>query len=138
MDVAPRILFVDDAPERLAGLASRDAIMATATEARTVLEAFSKLREKGPWDIIFLDRDMGEERTMDPYPYEPSGEDVANLLASGEFQWKPRLVVVHSMNFNRAKLMVEILRKANIRTMRIPFTVLVSSPLMNLWREAGW
>jgi hypothetical protein len=42
------------------------------------------------------------------------------------------------MNFERAKLIVAILRKANIRTMRIPFTVLVNSPLLNLWREAGW
>jgi CheY-like chemotaxis protein len=138
MAVTPRILFVDDAPERLAGLASRDAVMATAAEASTVLEALNKLREHGPWDIIFLDRDMGEDRVMDPYPHEPSGEDIAYLLAGAELQWKPRLVVVHSMNFERAKLIVAILRKANIRTMRIPFTVLVNSPLINLWREAGW
>lgn len=133
-----KILFVDDCPERLEALQSLNREMAGVVPALTVCDALNKLRDDGPWDVVFLDRDMGEERVMDPYPYEPSGEDVAYAIANGSLGWKPKLVVVHSLNFDRARLMLETLKKGNIRHARIPFTDLIQYPLNNLWGELGW
>jgi len=138
MKTLGKVLFVDDAPERLEALKLLNHEMRTVVAAETVATALNQLRENGPWDVVFLDRDMGEERVMDPYPYEPSGEDVAFALADGSLGWKPKLVIVHSLNFDRAKLMMETLKKGNIRTWRVPFTDLIRYPLGNIWIEVGW
>lgn len=121
-----RVLVVDDMPDRLGAMIS-DGVLVTKqiTYAPNALRAICLLGEE-KFDVVFLDHDLetylGER--------ELTGQDVARTLASLPPEFRPKHVVIHSMNFPGARAIEAILREAGIDHTRIPLTAFVNwSPL---------
>jgi CheY-like chemotaxis protein len=66
------------------------------------------------YDVIFLDHDLNEE--------EFTGADVACYIANEmPEEMRPKMVWIHSMNPVGASNIESIIRKAGIKTRRVPF-----------------
>ena len=109
---APRVLFLDDFPERSAEFL---AVVPHGHWVETAADCIARLAEG--WDIVFLDHDLGGEIFVDPRQ-EDTGSGVvrwvvANRPAVGRF-------VVHSLNEAAAVQMVADLRAAGYPADYVP------------------
>jgi hypothetical protein len=122
-----KILVLDDDEIRLKAFSKK-----YGSEARVALAsdfpAFKRfLVEEGPWDIVFLDHDLGLTAIDDACfktvhgcqePY--NGKDAVNLLVDVADPNRTE-VFVHSWNIGEAIRMTELLDEAGFACHRVPF-----------------
>lgn len=99
-----RILILDDKINRLDMF--RKKLMGPHTEIITVKkswECINELRKNGPWDLCFLDHDLGINNG--------NGMDVANWLEQNQNK-NPGKTVVHSFNSYAGISMSKIIKNA--------------------------
>lgn len=77
-----RILFVDDLRKP-----NYDEWECSVSISKTYINAIQRLKEEGPFDIIDLDHDLGEEKT---------GYDIAKYIVENNIPIKA--FTIHSMN----------------------------------------
>ena len=79
--------------------------------------------EQGPWDVAFLDHDLGLERqgTKDTTGREHTGFDTAKFIVEMPVDKRPKIVVVHSWNPIGALQMYQLLKEAKIEVHRWEF-----------------
>jgi CheY-like chemotaxis protein len=118
-----RVLFVDDQSSRLDALREAGVLQTEVVHAASALDGIDAVVDGGPWDVVFLDHDL-DTKVYDPYPREVTGQDVARVLAG--MAWRPRLVVVHSMNPVGAASIEAVLRDAGIRCLILPMSTLAA------------
>jgi hypothetical protein len=115
-DPAPRILFLDDDPQRAAAFALEYPRMVWV---QTVEDCLGQLAE--PWDVVHLDHDLGGETFVDG-DRDDCGMAVVRWL-SGEP--RPHLketdFVIHSHNENAACVMALHLEEVGYRVKSMPF-----------------
>jgi CheY-like chemotaxis protein len=113
---SPRILFLDDSPERrkAAGRALSCICVSTVTEFETALDT-------GHFDSIYLDHDLGGE-SDNPVSEGPDGRTgmhaVDALIARED---RSPVVVVHTLNPPAAIEMVAKLKRAGFTVIRKTF-----------------
>ncbi len=112
----PRILFLDDDPERAADFL---AAYPDAAWVQTADECLGRLEE--PWDEVHLDHDLGGERLVD-HERDDCGMEVVRWVC---LRPRPHLQVarffVHSHNPNAACMMALRLQVAGFRVRVRPF-----------------
>jgi len=114
------VLWLDDAPERTKRFRSY-APYATLTEtAQECIDALAAADE--PWDIVFLDHDLGGEIYVDTAE-KNTGSEVVRWIGENEPQILK--IVVHSCNPEAAKWMVHDLIRLGYDTEKIPITTLL-------------
>jgi len=114
------VLWLDDSPERtrlFRSFAPYATVTSTASECIEVLEAAEE-----PWDIVFLDHDLGGEVYVDP-AHPNTGSEVVRWMAVNKPDVKK--VVVHSCNSVAAQYMTEDLAKVGYEVQRMAITSLV-------------
>jgi len=114
-----RVLFLDDDPNRWKSF-SREVIgKAEPVWVETAKDAIDQLKTNGPFNIIFLDHDLGGKI------YAPSGEgtgwEVAKWIVDNIED--PCRVIVHSMNPVGARNIKDLIPEAEI----IPFHLLLTT-----------
>lgn len=113
------VLVVDDEVSRLEAMKASGVFKGvTPVYAHSALLAIELICAK-PWEVLFLDHDL-ETYMHDPYPREITGQHVVQVLLAQS--WRPKLVVVHSMNFGAAKIMEAMLDDAGVEHIRTPVT----------------
>jgi CheY-like chemotaxis protein len=85
-------------------------------EADDAIEALRLMNEK-PWDMIFLDHDLGQEMFV-PSSHHNTGYTVAKFIAENDVKFNQ--IIIHSMNPAGAQNMKSVLKKADV----IPFAIL--------------
>jgi len=108
------VLFMDDDPGRRAAFLER---VPSSFVVDNAMDCIKALSEK-PWDVVFLDHDLGGEVYVDT-GREDCGMEVVrwmedNLPIVGS-------VIVHSLNGPASKEMVNRLDDANYNVTHIPF-----------------
>jgi CheY-like chemotaxis protein len=118
-----RILFLDDSEDRRKIV--RDFFQPKQFyefyEASNSKQALELLESKSPFDMVFLDHDLGEDDENDGY-------FVAKYISQMPEDLLPDKVVVHSYNTAGAKRMVEVL-KSSVLVFYVPFD------RINLWKK---
>ena len=111
-------MFLDDQEHRHRTFAKRypqDEIFPVYTAD----SAINQLKENSPFDLVFLDHDLGGF-------YMPSdkvsGFEVARHIAEMEESLHPKKVIVHSWNESAAMRMVEVLNDAGLSVSYEPFS----------------
>jgi CheY-like chemotaxis protein len=108
-----KILVLDDEPARHVGFLRRLRDH-TVVSVGNYKEAAQALRAGSPFDVLFLDHDLGERR---------NGADVVRFLVREipREQW-PKMVVIHSWNPFGAMRMRNLLVDAGIPTCVEPYS----------------
>ncbi len=104
IDTPLRILFLDDFPERSAEFL---ALVPHGHWVETAADCIARLAE--PWDVVFLDHDLGGMAFVDPEE-EDTGSGVVRWVVAN----RPRVgrFIVHSLNEGAATPMVADLQAA--------------------------
>jgi CheY-like chemotaxis protein len=119
-----RILVLDDSLARhetfKKRLAGHD-----LTHVTTAAEAIKALNEQPQYDQAYLDHSLGEtEAALNPgkAPHElPTGMHVVDHMKSLPTEKRPKLCIVHSMDYHPSHEMVLRLRDMGIEAQRQPF-----------------
>ncbi|MFL6227213.1 MAG: cyclic-phosphate processing receiver domain-containing protein [Pyrinomonadaceae bacterium] len=120
-----RVLIVEDDPARCAWFRSRLADCELDVTC-SVEEAISWLGER-VYDLILLDHDLREEHYFsDERDDERTGYAVAAWLAENAQTQPGASVIVHSLNYEGARRMLEKLLGAGFDAEHIPFPYLQS------------
>lgn len=110
-----KVLVVDDDVERHVGFLRR-LRKHTVVSVGTYREAIEALERGSPYDVIFLDHDLGERRT---------GFDVAKYLVQEiDRELWPERVIVHSHNPVGALRIRDLLRDAGMEVQLRPYGLL--------------
>ena len=114
----PRVLFLDDNPDRTKKFRSWFPSAETAETADEIIA----LLIKGDTDHLFLDHDLGGEVYVDP-DLPNTGMAVVRWIEEN----KPSIekIIIHSLNADRAVEMVVRLTLAGYQASRNPFTKLL-------------
>ncbi|MFO0958922.1 MAG: cyclic-phosphate processing receiver domain-containing protein [Isosphaeraceae bacterium] len=115
-ETPPRILFLDDDPER--ARAFRE-VCPEAAWVETVEACLEKLAE--PWDEVHLDHDLGGEVFVDRGRPDCGMEVVRWLVAEARPHLRSCRFVVHSHNPEAACIMAWTLRMQGYRVEERPF-----------------
>ncbi len=114
-----KVLFLDDDPARWSSFSKAMVGRAETIWAQTAIEAIEQLKDNSPFDMIFLDHDLGGK------VYVASGEgtgwEVAKWIANNITN--PPRILIHSMNPVGAKEMKYLLPNAEV----LPFHMLLSA-----------
>jgi hypothetical protein len=102
-----RVFVLDDTEDRLNWFRER---LPQARTAKTAYEAIEILAAE-PFDVVFLDHDLGFLDAADPRRQHGNGKEVARFLAIRKF---PGRIVIHSRNLDAVPLMQKILPHAKI------------------------
>jgi len=119
------VLWLDDSNDRTKLFRSH-APYAVLTE--TAAECIAKMiAADEPWDVVFLDHDLGGETYVDP-SLPNTGSAVVRWICEN----KPKIkrVIVHSCNTVAAQYMTEDLIKLGYDADRIPITNLIYDNLL--------
>jgi hypothetical protein len=123
MSETERILFLDDDPARAEAFRAR---YPHAIWARTAEECQARLAE--PWDVVYLDHDLGGETFVD-HERDDCGMEVVRWL---DREPRPHLqgtrFVVHTRNPNAACIMVVHLEAMGYSAQAVPFGNLLLAP----------
>lgn len=117
-----KILILDDMKIRHEHIVSKLEGKHMIFDAYTVDEAIDFLDEFSPFDMVFLDHDLGGKVFF--ASDEKSGYAVAKHIANMEDSIKPKEVIVHSLNPVGAKRMTDVMRDASIKATQMPVTML--------------
>ncbi|MBA2706283.1 MAG: hypothetical protein H0U59_00560 [Gemmatimonadaceae bacterium] len=114
------VFILDDEEERHLSLARRYP-GATVTHAYKAAEAKALLAQ-GPYDLMFLDHNLGDWSLIDGEFKEQTGLDIVRYLIDNipREKW-PGSVTVHSLNGSHGPTMVSMLQKAGITAAYVPF-----------------
>ncbi len=115
----PKALILDDDPERVEYLRR---VYPTAVWVKTSQECIKNLQYD--WDIISLDHDLGGEVYVDPTRPDCGMEVVRWMAANRPEHLKNTQFVVHSLNADAAKKMIETLRASGYRCTYRPLIVI--------------
>ncbi len=114
-----RIFILDDNKKRHESFV-KCAIGFSYEQAYNAQEAISKL-DKSEFDLILLDHDLDESLQNQIIEGIEDGRFVARWLA-GQDKHRDTPVIIHSLNYEAAKEMVQILKDAKFNTVQaIPF-----------------
>lgn len=102
-----RVFVLDDTEDRLAWFRDRLPGVRTAKTAHQAIEILAA----EPFDVVFLDHDLGFLDAADPTRQHGNGKEVARFLAIRKFAGK---VVIHSRNVDAVPFMKKILPQATI------------------------
>ena len=87
----------------------------------TTKEAIAMLNGEPPFDVVYLDHDLGEIADEPPHN-ELTGRVVAQYIASVlPPDKRPKQVVIHSWNIDGSKRMRDILQDAGLPVCLAPF-----------------
>jgi len=121
-----KILFLDDNESRHAQFEYEhqgDSLF----KAYTVQEAINFLKDNSPFDIVYLDHDLGPVVTTSnsifPASTEDTGYEVARYISIMSDKLRPKEVIVHSWNPAGAARMRDILVEADVHVSYKPFTI---------------
>lgn len=115
-----RILFLDDNKDRHE--AFRDRMHEhEVLSVFTTRSAITALDYGPPYDVVYLDHDLGEIDDVEPYA-ERTGCIVAKHIATKlSPNRRPRRVIIHSWNLDGSKRMRDILQNAGLDVSLAPF-----------------
>lgn len=99
---------MDDDPERLK-IFQRNLIGTSQSLVTTSKDCIDKLEQEGPWDIIFLDHDLGGKVFVESG--EDTGWEVAKWISDNP-EHEPKRIIIHSFNSAGATNMKRLLPKA--------------------------
>ena len=100
-----RILILDDDDTRHRKF-NRRLIGNYVVNTYTANECIEQLNENGPWEYCFLDHDLGGQ--IFQASTKGTGWEVAKWISENKSK-KPMYVIVHSFNYNGAKLMTDLI-----------------------------
>jgi CheY-like chemotaxis protein len=115
-----RVLFLDDNEDRHVEFCERmqdhDVSVAFTTH-----QAIELLDTNAPYDVVYLDHDLGEIANTEPFN-ERTGRVVAEHIASvlPRDKW-PKQVIIHSWNIDGSRRMRDILQNAGLAVSLAPF-----------------
>lgn len=109
-----RVFVLDDMDERHAYFSRK---YGDTSRAWTAAQAVEVLSHGGPFDLAYLDHDLGDNPDV---PSNGTGLDVAHWLAHNT-RFLPRRVVIHSWNPDGARAMVLTLLAAGASVEARPF-----------------
>jgi len=89
-----RILILDDDENRHVAF-SKQLIGNVVVHALTAEQAIYQLERHGPWDVVFLDHDLGGSQMVESGP--GTGYEVAQWLAGHEDK-QPKTIILHTYN----------------------------------------
>lgn len=126
-----KILILEDDPNRVdifrATLGNKHSLTFTETAAAAIAAI-----DETPFDIIFLDHDLGGEQYVSETNVNTGSEVVRYLMSNNCSSNIDTTIIVHSMNFPAAGRMVSNLLSAGYtNTHRIPFSHLAGKYLMD-------
>lgn len=102
-----RILILDDDLGRHAQFRDRlNSHGIVGTHVETADECIKQLQKNGPWDVCFLDHDLGGQTFV--HSGVGTGYEVASWIAANPKKC-PRNVIVHSFNPSGAQNMLHVL-----------------------------
>lgn len=114
-----RILFLDDDEFRHKAI-TRTCIGHELVRVYTVPEFVSALGD-GPYDVIFLDHDLGGKQMVESDGEEETGYHAALAIIDLSIALRPKMVVIHSYNPVGAEIMCRKLIENGISAYKIPF-----------------
>ena len=113
-----KVLFLDDCPARQQWAADMFAIDHESTQPTTAASAIESLRTLGPFDAVYLDHDLGDEKYVDSARSDCGFEVVRwiieNRPAIGE-------IIVHTINVTAGNLMTTALKRSGYPARHHPF-----------------
>ena len=129
-----RILILEDDDNRIATFTKTLGgshclhIVKEAADAITILQ--TETEEGRPYDVLFLDHDLGNE-TMVDMKEKNTGSEVVRWLVRTDLLLEQPYIFIHSLNTPAARVMERNLKYNDrfIFVHRIPFTRLVSAHL---------
>ncbi len=116
---AQRILFLDDDPERAQIF---QGMYPQAHWVQTVEDCVDHLDR--PWDLVYLDHDLGGEKFVDLSRDDCGMAVVRWLTQTQRPHLKQTRFIVHSHNSQAAQIMVMQLEASGYRADATPFTLL--------------
>lgn len=119
-----RILILDDMDVRHSGFAKVFADL-DRTHVYFFSDTIDALNTKGPFDVVYLDHDLGDFRVAEKNEYDRpyTGHDVALYIARVlDPDKRPGRVVVHSWNPDGARAMRQVLQDAGIPAVCLPYS----------------
>jgi len=126
-----RVLVLDDDYDRhvtfRALLLGHDIICCYTAE-----QAIDSLEKSPQFDLACLDHDLNSAQAAGIGDHESCGMDVAEHIIAMAPERRPKRVIVHSWNVDRAMKMAYLLHKAGVQVSRIPFS---SASTMDLGRR---
>lgn len=114
-----RILFLDDDYERLE-LAKKNFDGHDLYLATTVKEAINCLEDASPFDMVYLDHDLGGKQMVESG--ESTGYEVAEFIKQMPKYLLPKRVIIHSFNPVGALNMLNLL-KTSVDCLYVPFNL---------------
>lgn len=130
-----RVLVLEDSPERIkrfkAYFGVNDHFVFEADFTDDADQAIA-LFQQNPYDLLFLDHDLGEGSNPDP---ENNGARFTSALISRLDTSACSFAGVHSLNFCAASRMVHDIKQAGIATVPLPFVWNDMGHAMGLFRR---
>lgn len=111
------VLIIEDDPRRIKSF-RRELIGVSVTNITTAPSAIAWLMDHTP-KLIFLDYDLHEHGT--DYKKSGCGGDVAAWMTKQTRRFNMTFVVIHSLNDDGARRMMQKLQKQGIPVARMPF-----------------
>lgn len=117
-----KILFLDDDKRRKRDFRSKVPFAKIVSTAGECISALMEADE--PWDMVFLDHDLGDEVFVESVR-EDCGMEVVRWIVHN----KPEIeeIIVHSHNTPAGHNMLSSLKSADYRTRYVPFGTLIKS-----------
>jgi len=117
-----KIFILEDSIERIKRFKARF-FKADLFIAESVNEAVKLFKENYPFDVIFLDHDLGGEEMVESVN-ENTGYQFSKFISG--YDLKGVDIIVHSLNPQGADNIIQLLKGNDIRSRRVPFTALFS------------
>lgn len=113
-----KVLILDDMEERHIAFKKKYKIDYNITSVYTAAEAIKALQDQ-KWDFVFLDHDLGG--TMLVPSGKETGYEVAEYIANNPETIPNEKIILHSLNFDGRRNMINVLRNVNIEVLDYPF-----------------
>ena len=130
-----RVLVLEDSPERIkrfkAYFGVNDHFVFEADFTDDADQAIA-LFQQNPYDLLFLDHDLGEGSNPDP---ENNGKRFTQWLLERRSNPTVTMAAVHSLNFGAAHRMTQDIRQAGITTYKLPFIWNDMNDAMGIFRS---
>jgi len=121
----PQILILDDKQVRHDNISLKYKDGEVIFNAYNVNDAIRFLEKFSPFDVVYLDHDLGlptvDPNSIFPASDEKSGYEVAKYIVNMKLSERPKRVIIHSINPAGAQRMESLLRRTGLVVKYQPF-----------------